>query len=166
TARRAAGSLARGTERNGVGTRHTPIRDRAWRQKVRMAAGDAQIIAQAVTQLGKLMGADTINTIKSDLEAVEADVAGKADLVGGNEFSGAQVGPFVDNGGAVYNVKAFGGTGDGAPDDAAAIQNALDAIPAGSTRVCPPGVYAVSSRPLRWTGTQHHIQMTGAATGY
>src|SRR5690606_35889561 len=72
-----------------------------------MAAGDAQIIAQAVTQLGKLMGADTINTIKSDLEAVEADVAGKADLVGGNDFSGDQSGKFLDRGGAVYNSALF-----------------------------------------------------------
>src|SRR5690606_31936035 len=64
------------------------------------AAGDAQIIAQAVTQLGKLMGADTINAIKSDLD-------GKADLVGGNEFSGDQSGKFLDRGGAAYNSALF-----------------------------------------------------------
>jgi len=51
--------------------------------------------------------------------------------------------------GASVNVRAYGASGDGATDDTAAIQAALDAVPAtGGVVQIPPGSYLISA-PLR-----------------
>jgi hypothetical protein len=63
-----------------------------------------------------------------------------------------------DRGGAVFNVKAFGAVGDGATDDRAAIQAALNAAQAvGGTVYVPAGIYVVSG-PLSITG---RVRITG-----
>ena len=56
---------------------------------------------------------------------------------------------------STLNVKAFGAEGDGATDDTAAIQRAIDAAAKlnGRTVYLPPGVYAISSA-LRITETR------------
>src|SRR5574343_221491 len=49
----------------------------------------------------------------------------------------------------VYNVTAYGATGDGTTDDTAAIQDALDAVPVGGGIVhFPAGIYLVPSGGL------------------
>lgn len=50
-----------------------------------------------------------------------------------------------DSGGAVINVKAYGAEGNGTTNDTAAIQNALNAAPAGSTVFFPCGSYLITS---------------------
>lgn len=53
-------------------------------------------------------------------------------------------GRFLDRGGAVFNIKAFGARGDGVTDDWGAIQSAFDAAPKYSTLIIPEGDFAVS----------------------
>jgi Pectate lyase superfamily protein len=58
----------------------------------------------------------------------------------------------IDQGGQVYNVKAYGAKGDGVTDDTVAIQKALNAAQAlgGATVVVPTGVYILTDT-LDWT---------------
>lgn len=60
------------------------------------------------------------------------------------------VGTFWDQGGAVFNVKAYGAKGDGATDDTSAVQAAISACASagGGTVVLPSGTYAVNTGPL------------------
>jgi len=52
----------------------------------------------------------------------------------------------IDNASTTINVKTYGAVGDGATDDTAAIQAALNAVPAsGATVMLPAGTYVVSS---------------------
>ena len=65
-----------------------------------------------------------------------------------NEYV-ALYGEMYDVGGVVFNVKhpKFGAVGDGVTDDAAAIQAALDALPAsGGTVYFPLGIYMVGTK--------------------
>ena len=64
----------------------------------------------------------------------------------------------VSQGPAHLSVLSFGATGNGATDDARAIQAALDAAQAGATVSIPPGTYVVGS-PIRLTSSIH---LTGA----
>lgn len=49
----------------------------------------------------------------------------------------------------VYDVKTYGATGDNATDDTAAVQSAIDAMPAtGATLYFPPGTYRINSAAL------------------
>jgi parallel beta-helix repeat protein len=50
-------------------------------------------------------------------------------------------GVFWDEGGAVYNVKAYGAVGDGITDDTTAIKAAIAAAPAGGVVYFPAGTY-------------------------
>lgn len=56
------------------------------------------------------------------------------------------IAPYLDKGGAVYNVKAFGVRGDGTTDDTLAIQAAIDAVgdAGGGVVFFPAGTYIVS----------------------
>jgi hypothetical protein len=59
--------------------------------------------------------------------------------------------------GDVYNVKAYGATGDGTTDDKAAIASAITAATDGATLYFPPGQYRIASnltcdKALHWRG--------------
>jgi len=58
------------------------------------------------------------------------------------------------------NVKGLGAVGDGAADDTAAIQKALDGVQNGSTIYFPPGTYRVTST-LRITGPLIGVSVIG-----
>lgn len=51
----------------------------------------------------------------------------------------------AQGGGKILNVRELGAKGDGAADDTAAIQKAIDAAPGGSTIYFPAGIYNVSN---------------------
>jgi len=59
-------------------------------------------------------------------------------------------GRLFDTGGQVFNVQAFGATGDGVTDDTAAIQAAIDAgaVSPGGCVLVPPGNYIVTGNPF------------------
>lgn len=52
---------------------------------------------------------------------------------------------YYDQGGAVYNVKAYGATGNGSTDDKTAIQNAITAAAGGGIVFFPRGTYKIGS---------------------
>ena len=54
--------------------------------------------------------------------------------------------PVIDPGGQVYNVKAYGATGNGSTDDTAAILATISAAGAGGVILFPPGAYLISSQ--------------------
>ncbi len=63
-----------------------------------------------------------------------------------NTFTGATTLPVIDNGGQVFNVKAYGANGNGTTDDTAAIQAAITAaVVTGGTVFFPPGTYDITS---------------------
>jgi hypothetical protein len=79
--------------------------------------------------------------------------------------------PLQDKGGQVFNVKAYGATGDGVTDDTAAIQSAINAVPAdGGIVFFPIGKYIVSSTLTIGDGTvsaystRHGLSLIGAGT--
>jgi hypothetical protein len=62
-----------------------------------------------------------------------------------------------------YNVKQYGAKGDGKTDDTAAIQAAIDAIPAsGGTLTFPPGTYIVAPTKTRFIGVKSNVRIAGA----
>ena len=102
----------------------------------------------------KCSGASRTVTIRAQLfdgGAFKADLAstaaGKgAGLVGFKQSATGAVGRTVnDKLGEVVSVKDFGAVGDGVTDDTAAVQAALDAVPAGSVLVFPRGRYMVGA---------------------
>jgi hypothetical protein len=52
---------------------------------------------------------------------------------------------YYDQGGAVYNVKAYGATGNGSTDDKTAIQSAITAAAGGGIVFFPRGTYRINS---------------------
>ncbi len=78
--------------------------------------------------------------------------------------------PVIDNGGQVYNVRAFGAVGDGTTNDAQAISLALNAARKtgeygtaggqGQPVHVPSGIYRVDS-PLNMTGSQLNLRGAG-----
>ena len=68
---------------------------------------------------------------------------------GSGYFSSTLTAPIIDNGGQVYNVKAFGAKGDGVTDDTSAFQKALNALSStGGTLAVPSGSYLIASDNL------------------
>lgn len=67
------------------------------------------------------------------------------------------IAPYLDKGGAVYNVKSFGAMGDGTTDDTLAIQAAMDAAALVKGTVVLPGgdylVYPHQQAPIRTWAT-------------
>lgn len=69
----------------------------------------------------------------------------------------------VDQGGQTFNVKAYGAVGDGVTDDTAAIQAAINALPAvGGVVFLPTGIYRINA-PL--TVTKDSVIIEGAGIG-
>ncbi|HEY8998953.1 MAG TPA: glycosyl hydrolase family 28-related protein [Candidatus Saccharimonadales bacterium] len=73
-------------------------------------------------------------------------------LIPASQFGNTVAAPLEDKGGQVYNVKAYGATGNGTTDDTAAIKAALAAASSnnsvyvgGGTVFVPAGTYKVSS---------------------
>ncbi|MHB8645270.1 MAG: glycosyl hydrolase family 28-related protein [Thermomicrobiales bacterium] len=61
------------------------------------------------------------------------------------------------------NVKQFGATGDGKTDDTAAIQAAIDAIPAaGGTVIFPPGTYVVAPTRMQGIAIKSGLRLAGS----
>jgi hypothetical protein len=61
------------------------------------------------------------------------------------------------------NVKQYGAAGDGKTDDTAAIQAALDALPAaGGTVLFPPGTYIVAPTKTRYLGIRSNTRLAGS----
>lgn len=101
----------------------------------------------------------TATDLGDDLGAAEAEAAGNTAAITVLQS-------------AAVNVKdpAYGAIGDGAADDTAAIQAALNAVPPGGTVQLPPGTYVISAPLLipsgtRLTGTGYKAsQITSAAS--
>ena len=78
--------------------------------------------------------------------------------------------PVIDNGGELYNVKAYGAVGDGTTDDAPAILSAIaatrktsqygTAAGLGQPVLIPSGIYKVNT-PLDMTGWQINLRGSG-----
>lgn len=69
-------------------------------------------------------------------------------MLGVCAHSNAQtIGVFIDQGGTVFNVKAYGATGNGTTDDSAAIQSAINAAASagGGVVYVPAGTYLLSA---------------------
>lgn len=118
---------------------------------VSLTAGDvgADVSGSAATVQTNL------NTETTRAEAAEAT---KLPLTGGT-MTGPIIG-FEDQGGQVYNVKAYGAKGDGVTDDTAAIQAAINACQSngygGIVFIATGGRYLVSDT-LSITGQNVHI---------
>jgi hypothetical protein len=75
------------------------------------------------------------------------------DLVTNQTKTGTLTVPMIDNGGQVFNVKAYGATGNGTTDDTTALQTAINAaIAVGGRLYGPNGTYVISS-PLVFNGS-------------
>jgi hypothetical protein len=74
--------------------------------------------------------------------------------------SGANPGPQ-----SVINVKQYGAAGDGATDDTAAIQAAIDAVPAaGGTVTFPAGTYIVAPKKTVGIVIKSNLRLAGSGT--
>ncbi|MDQ6905234.1 MAG: twin-arginine translocation signal domain-containing protein [Chloroflexota bacterium] len=63
----------------------------------------------------------------------------------------------------VINVRQYGAAGDGATDDTAAIQAAIDAVPpAGGTVLFPPGTYIVAPQRTVGIAIKSNLRLAGA----
>lgn len=84
-------------------------------------------------------------------------------------------GTLLDEGGAVYNVTAYGLTGNSDPADGDKLWNLLNAVPANSTILFPPGTYLLDrwrtdgpyflTKPLRLVGSPGAV-IQGPGTTY
>lgn len=77
-------------------------------------------------------------------------LAGVQTVTGAKTFN---VGKLLDKGEIVFDVKAYGATGNGTTDDTAAIQSAIDAChttAGGGTVWFPAGTYKISTNPLKF----------------
>ena len=80
-------------------------------------------------------------------------------------FAAGALVPSRQRGSAQRNVRAFGATGDGTTDDTAAIQRAVDSLPAaGGTVLIPQGKYRIDAlRSLRLRSNMHLHLADGAS---
>lgn len=87
-------------------------------------------------------------------------------LVGFSVAPVAQSIHVIDNGGQMYNVKAYGATGNGTTDDTLAIKAALAAAcVSGGILYFPPGSYVVSSSLSVCVGNGPGVSIQGAGIG-
>lgn len=62
----------------------------------------------------------------------------------------------------LFNVKQYGAKGDGTTDDTAAIQAAINAVPAsGGTVLFPPGIYIVAPTRTRCIAIKSNLRLSG-----
>ena len=85
-------------------------------------------------------------------------------LLPAGAFAATALVPTRQRGPAQRNVRTFGATGDGVTDDTAAIQRAVDSLPAsGGTVLIPRGKYCIDAlRSLRLRGNMHLHLADGA----
>lgn len=80
------------------------------------------------------------------------------------DASGAVNGPIVSQKG--YNVRQYGATGDGQTDDTAAIQAAMNAVPAsGGTIIFPSGTYIVAPTKTKGIVVRSNLRIAGSGEG-
>ncbi len=86
------------------------------------------------------------------------------DLTSSQTKTGTLTAPLLDKGGQVYDVKAYGAAGDGATDDTAAVQAAINACQGSGSGIVylPPGIYMISSQ---LNITSDDIGLVGAGAG-
>lgn len=126
---------------------------------------DGALLSSAVSTAGAyfkpgtgIPSSDLASAVQTDIglaaTAVQLSAVGAVSGVASLDSSGfipaAQFGntiaaPLNDRGGQVFNVKAYGATGNGSTDDTAAIKAALAAVPSGGTIFVPAGTYKVSA---------------------
>src|SRR5690606_29147946 len=102
TARRATGSPPRGAGRDRVDAWHPPLGGRAGR--FTLVSRTASEGRRVVVLPDPHRDPSTFRSVvEQEIQTTHSIAAGKANLVGGNDFSGDQAGAFLDRGGAVYN---------------------------------------------------------------
>lgn len=119
------------------------------------------------------------NTLIDDIQAFAAsidgtDMADPLTMNGQLDGNGKLIygftrwgGTGADNQTAWRDVCGFGATGNGATDDTAAIQSAIDDLaipsnlPGGGVIFFPPGKYKISSPLLMSTGSRHNVTLQG-----
>ena len=93
-------------------------------------------------------------TTAAELAFVPAGTIGAGNVQAAIEEVSGDVGALA--GALVVNVRDHGAVGDGATDDAPAIQAAIDGAPAGSVIYFPPGTYDVAA-PVRLRGRRAYV---------
>lgn len=106
----------------------------------------------------------SVTLVANDIGALSQTTAdGRYLQLTGGTVSSSITGPIVDKGGQVFNVRAYGATGNGSTDDTIAIANTINAIPStGGVVYLPAGTYIVSS-PL--PAIPSNVTFLGAGPG-
>jgi hypothetical protein len=101
-----------------------------------VTSGDGVVLATTAAPSNPATGA--LKVYSPDGESLyTVDATGKIDIISGGAGQGGTP--------AWLNVKDFGAKGDGATDDTAAIQQALNTVPVGGVVYFPNGIYEISS---------------------
>lgn len=98
-----------------------------------------------------------------DLRAIALDQGRKGEGSWGGPIDGGgyDLSNWADNGGQLFNVRAFGAKGDGITDDTAAINYALSTLVTGGLLYFPMGTYLISGT---LTVLSDHIRVVGAGS--